>query len=37
MSTDSQLLEALAAAVYVTDAEGRITFYNQAAGATGRR
>jgi PAS domain S-box-containing protein len=31
MSTDSQLLEALAAAVYVTDAEGRITFYNQAA------
>jgi len=31
MSTDLQLLEALAAAVYVTDADGRITFYNQAA------
>src|SRR6516164_9996834 len=26
-----QLLEALPAAVYTTDAEGRITFYNQAA------
>ena len=29
----SQLLEALPAAVYTTDAEGRITFYNEAAAA----
>src|SRR6202165_4576126 len=29
--TGSELLEALPVAVYTTDAEGRITFYNQAA------
>ena len=31
--TDNALLEALPAAVYVTDAEGRITYYNAAAAA----
>jgi PAS domain S-box-containing protein len=31
MSAQYQLLEALSAAVYTTDAEGRITFYNAAA------
>jgi PAS domain S-box-containing protein len=31
MQTDHPLLEALPVAVYVTDAEGRITFYNAAA------
>lgn len=31
MPTENQLLEALHAAVYTTDAEGRITFYNSAA------
>lgn len=31
MSTDSGILEALAAAVYTTDADGLITFYNAAA------
>ena len=31
MTPQFQLLEALPVAVYVTDAEGRITFFNQAA------
>jgi PAS domain S-box-containing protein len=31
MTTGTELLEALPVAVYTTDAEGRITFYNQAA------
>src|SRR5215467_8293721 len=31
MITETQLLEALPVAVYTTDAEGRITFYNRAA------
>lgn len=31
MSVNNDLLEALPVAVYTTDAEGRITFYNQAA------
>jgi PAS domain S-box-containing protein len=31
MSVNTDLLEALPVAVYTTDAEGRITFYNQAA------
>jgi PAS domain S-box-containing protein len=31
MTTGSELLEALPVAVYTTDAEGRITFFNQAA------
>lgn len=30
-NTDRQVLDALPAAVYVTDAEGRITYYNEAA------
>jgi PAS domain S-box-containing protein len=30
---DAQLLEALPAAIYMTDAEGRLTFYNEAAEA----
>ena len=29
--TGAELLEALPVAVYTTDAEGRITFFNQAA------
>jgi PAS domain S-box-containing protein len=33
MNTDTQLLEALPVAVYTTDADGRITFYNRAAAA----
>jgi PAS domain-containing protein len=39
MTTHSEILEALPVAVYMTDAEGRIPFYNQAAadlGAVGR-
>src|SRR5258708_29080704 len=31
MITGTELLEALPVAVYTTDAEGRITFYNRAA------
>jgi len=31
VSTNVELLEALPVAIYMTDAEGRITFYNQAA------
>jgi PAS domain S-box-containing protein len=31
MTPGPEILEALAVAVYITDAEGRITFYNQAA------
>jgi two-component system CheB/CheR fusion protein len=31
MTSGSEILEALPVAVYMTDAEGRITFYNQAA------
>ncbi|HEY2356223.1 MAG TPA: PAS domain-containing protein, partial [Phenylobacterium sp.] len=31
--SDRQVLDALAAAVYVTDAAGRITYYNEAAAA----
>ena len=31
MITETQLLEALPVAVYTTDADGRITFYNRAA------
>src|SRR6266550_5622162 len=31
MITGTQLLEALPVAVYITDADGRITFYNRAA------
>ena len=31
MTTDTQVLEALPVAVYTTDADGRITFYNSAA------
>jgi PAS domain-containing protein len=31
VSSSTDLLELLPAAVYMTDAEGRLTFYNQAA------